>query len=550
MRTFDVKSLGEVVLDRRVRTPGEVAVIVPLYNYEQYIVECLQSVFEQTIEPLSIIVVDDCSTDHSLDLAVAFLGVNAERFSSVQVIRHRKNQGLSMTRNSGIAWSTEPLLFMLDADNLIRPPTLARLKSALDTDKADFAYSQLFIFGAEARIGDADIWHIDRIRLGNTIDAMALIRRSALERAGGYSVLADDHGWEDYDLWCRFFMLGLRGVFLPELLCEYRRHGRSMLQMRTNTNLDALYAEMALRYPEIFNRAAQLTPVEEDYAVGIPLRISGGRHERSPRIAVIVHLFAEHLAAEIFSYLKNIPYPFDLFVSTDTNDKKARIEEQSHHLRGSVEIRITPRRGRDIAPRLIGFKDVYERYEYVLLLHSKVSQHASNLDNWRPHLLQHLVGSQEIVHSIFTLFEEIPELGVIAGQHFEPIRQHLGWGENFEKSKSLAARLGVDLRINGHLDYPSGSMLWARTAALRPFFDARLSIEDFDPDNVGRQLDGTMAHAVERLFFIAAEKADCAWIKVALPKLLERRDTIKWFSDADELREFIRKRRRILLDPK
>ena len=99
-----------------------------------------------------------------------------------------------MARNSGLAWSAEPLLFMLDADNRIRPPALARLKSALETDNADFAYSQLFIFGNEIGVGRADIWEIERLRPTNTIDAMAIIRRSALLNAGGYEVLPDDQG--------------------------------------------------------------------------------------------------------------------------------------------------------------------------------------------------------------------------------------------------------------------------------------------------------------------------------------------------------------------
>ena len=65
--------------------------------------------------------------------------------------------------------------------------------------------------------------------------------------------MANDYGWEDYDLWCRFYKLGLRGVFVPELLCEYRKHRKSMTNAGTTENFDTLTAEMALRYPEIFN---------------------------------------------------------------------------------------------------------------------------------------------------------------------------------------------------------------------------------------------------------------------------------------------------------
>jgi glycosyltransferase involved in cell wall biosynthesis len=252
MRIFDIKSLGEVVFESDASAHADVAVVVPLYNYGSFILDCLRSVLDQTLERLSVVVVDDCSTDEGPRLAADFLRQHAGRFCSVRVVRHVRNQGLSMARNSGVEWSAEPLLFMLDADNRIRPPALARLKSALEVDGADFSYSQLFIFGEEVGVGVADIWHVDRLRYGNTIDAMAMIRRDALIQAGGYAVLADDNGWEDYDLWCRFFSLGLRGVFLPELLCEYRRHSQSMTDTRLRPNLVSLHAEMAARYPAIF----------------------------------------------------------------------------------------------------------------------------------------------------------------------------------------------------------------------------------------------------------------------------------------------------------
>ena len=116
---------------------------------------------------------------------------------------------------------------------------------------------------------------------------------------------------------------------------------------------------------------------------------------------------------------------------------------------------------------------------FVLLLHSKASVHDPELKDWGKYLFESLIGSKPIVESIFAIFAEAPEVGLIAAQHFEPVRKNLGWGENFEICEGLAARLGIDLKPNGILDFPSGSMLWARTAALRPFFDAGLVLGDF-----------------------------------------------------------------------
>jgi glycosyltransferase involved in cell wall biosynthesis len=251
IRLYDVKQLSKLVYENASEVPAEVAVIIPLYNYAATIVECLETVAAQDLEVLAVVVVDDCSTDAGGDEAVAFLQRYASRFSSARVVRHIRNQGLAMSRNSGIVWSPEPYLFMLDADNRIRPPALSRLRDALRYSGADFAYSQLRLFGDIESFGIADIWDPAKLRNGNYIDAMALIRRDSLITVGGYLPSAVEDGWEDYDLWCRFATHDFSGVFLPEILCEYRMHGASMIN-RTNLLADDLMAEMVLRYPKLF----------------------------------------------------------------------------------------------------------------------------------------------------------------------------------------------------------------------------------------------------------------------------------------------------------
>ena len=73
MRVFDVKLLGEVAFESGGDEDADVAVVVPLYNYGQYIEDCLTSVVEQTLDRLSVIVIDDCSSETWPDLAAEFL---------------------------------------------------------------------------------------------------------------------------------------------------------------------------------------------------------------------------------------------------------------------------------------------------------------------------------------------------------------------------------------------------------------------------------------------------------------------------------------------
>lgn len=252
LRLFDVRALGQPVYHHDSGETAEVAVIIPLYNYAVFIEECLESLLDQDLERFSVVVVDDCSSDGGGRLAIDILQRHAARFASATVIAHLRNQGVSMARNSAIAWCAHPCLFMLDADNRLRPPALSRLLDALLVSGAAFTYPQVFNFGDTRSMGVADIWSRERLRRGNYIDTMAMIRRDALLAAGGYGVLADDNGWEDYDLWCRFAVLGLEGVFLPEVLCEYRVHGNSRTGAQTASSYEALSAELTQRYPGLF----------------------------------------------------------------------------------------------------------------------------------------------------------------------------------------------------------------------------------------------------------------------------------------------------------
>jgi glycosyltransferase involved in cell wall biosynthesis len=273
-----------LIFERVRNYDSKVVVVVPVYNYAGFVTECLGSVVKQDFDQLSLVVIDDCSEDGSCDVALKIIVEHADRFSVTRLIRHRRNQGPAMARNSGIVWSDEPFLFLLDADNRIRPPALSRLFQAILNSGAEFAYSQLSLFGAKDGVGSADVWSVNRLRNGPYIDMMALIKREALLKAGGVDPLADDITWEDHDLWCRFAELGFAGVFLPELLCEYRIHESARTRAAEPLAVDTgLRAEMALRHPNFFN----LSIVASDHHRALQLRqpnIAAGEpdKERSP----------------------------------------------------------------------------------------------------------------------------------------------------------------------------------------------------------------------------------------------------------------------------
>ncbi|MFX1695365.1 rhamnan synthesis F family protein [Paraburkholderia sp. A1RO-1] len=265
--------------------------------------------------------------------------------------------------------------------------------------------------------------------------------------------------------------------------------------------------------------------IEIDYSLAVPFSFPVAPSP-SGRLAAIVHLYYEDLAGEIRSYLEDVPFDLDVFISTRDEFGKSVIEKAfSGWSRGTVDVRVVPNRGRDIAPKLLAFKDVYDSYGYVLHLHGKRSHHASVLAPWRHYLLESLCGNADVVKSVMTIFEENPRIGMIAAQHFEPMRHWVNWGGNFEKANALARRMGFEIDPRAPLDFPSGSMFWARTASLRPLLDLNLSLDEFDEEK--GQVDATFAHGIERLYFHVCERAGYDWVKIARPEIAPRTPAIR-----------------------
>jgi hypothetical protein len=137
----------------------------------------------------------------------------------------------------------------LDADNLITPTWLEALRDALVTSHAAAAHPTLRRFGGDSRCCPALPWDPDRFRIGNYIDAMALIRKSAWARVGGYEPIR--FGWEDYDFWCLFVEAGLWSQAVPDAEARYRVHGSSMLHQATDVpeNRRQVAANLRSRHP-------------------------------------------------------------------------------------------------------------------------------------------------------------------------------------------------------------------------------------------------------------------------------------------------------------
>lgn len=275
-----------------------------------------------------------------------------------------------------------------------------------------------------------------------------------------------------------------------------------------------------------------------DLCAAVPFAYPADLTGPPPRIGVVCHLFYDDLAGQMRDVLANIPFPFDLYISTSDDGKAQRIAAAFADLnRGRVDVRVAPHRGRDVAPKLVTFADVYDHYDLVLFVHGKKSATSSVGERWRYTLLDGLVGSPATVRSILALFERHPAVGLIMAQHLEPIRPHLHWDHVFRQARALGRRMGFEVTRRHVIDLPSGSMFWARTGAIAPLLSLKLRSEDF-PAETG-QTRRTLHHAIERLFLFAAERAGYRWVKVAAPHHYSAQTRIETISGPADLDGFV-----------
>ena len=114
-------------------TTMKVSVVIPLYNAEQYIGRCIDTVLQQSYQNTEIVIVDDASSDASLSVVQNYQA----RHPSVCIISHRQNKGTMISRRDGYMAATGDYLTFVDADDTLPPYAIERMVDKLQETNAD-----------------------------------------------------------------------------------------------------------------------------------------------------------------------------------------------------------------------------------------------------------------------------------------------------------------------------------------------------------------------------------------------------------------------------
>ncbi|MFI5252433.1 MAG: glycosyltransferase family 2 protein [Bacteroidota bacterium] len=213
-----------------------VSVFIPVYNGEKYLSETLRSLQMQTLVELEVIIVNDGSKDHTVDVARGIIG-NDDRF---QIISHDINKGPAAARNTG--WRScnpnSPYLMNHDCDDISLPTKLERLVSYLNTNPRIDAVGCFadYIDTKGNIIGVPHIhWNPRKIRstfakLNSMINSATLMRRKLVEHIAPYNSAYPS--CDDYDFWARSLLAGFELANIPEVLHKIRIHPESIVATR------------------------------------------------------------------------------------------------------------------------------------------------------------------------------------------------------------------------------------------------------------------------------------------------------------------------------
>lgn len=228
------------------------------------------------------------------------------------------------------------------------------------------------------------------------------------------------------------------------------------------------------------------------------LRMYSDGSTRPERIAVIVHLHYPTLWPEIKSYLDNIPVPFDLYV-TLTSTLGIQAESEIRQAFPAACLEIVPNRGRDILPfhRLMGRVLDTGRYDLVCKIHSKKSSRWELGEQWRRDLLDGVLGDPARILEIILEFRRRSDLGMVAAFTCMASASRNGEEVNGARLEQLVHSMKLPWSSADFI-FVAGTMFWCRTQALHPLRSRGFHETDFEEES--QQIDGTLAHAYERLF--------------------------------------------------
>ncbi|WP_317897484.1 glycosyltransferase [Aurantibacillus circumpalustris] len=237
-----------------------ISIIIPAYNYGNYLGECLDSVLAQTYSNWECVIVDNGSTDNTAQVAKSYVAKDP-RFIYV----HTEQKGVSFARNKAIELSKGKFILPLDADDKIASTYLEKAEKILRTKKdIRVVYCDAELFGASTGKWILPTFTLKGLLMENSIFCSALFRKSDFNTVGGYNIEMKE-GFEDWDFWIRMLKTGESVYKIPEILFYYRIKPASRNSVLDQEKQLVLRRRIYINHKDVYDKMFDLSELIFNY---------------------------------------------------------------------------------------------------------------------------------------------------------------------------------------------------------------------------------------------------------------------------------------------
>ena len=212
----------------------QVSILMPVHNTAPYLREAMDSMLSQTFTDFELIVLDDCSPDNAEEIL--------DTYDDARIVRYKgeKNVGLSNVLNVGVEMARGKYIARMDSDDISLPN---RLKVQVDFlekhPDIDLVSVAMQLFGAEEEVWvrerNPEKVKVNALFYSPVLHASSVWRKGSFER-NGLRFRQEMVPAEDYDLWTRALVKGLKLVNLPDVLYRYRMHPTQATTQKDKTS--------------------------------------------------------------------------------------------------------------------------------------------------------------------------------------------------------------------------------------------------------------------------------------------------------------------------
>ena len=228
-----------------------VSVIVVTYNSSKFVIETLDSIYNQTYSNIELIISDDCSTDKTIEICKHWINENKIRFKNVEIITSEKNTGIPANCNRGYAKANGEWIKEIAGDDCLYPNAIEKYINYVNSHNTEILFSSMDIFQnnfeesskIKSHLSPSPIFKFNKAKaseqfklltLGNAIYAPSIfIKKELFERVDKYD--EEIRLCEDWPMWLKITQKGYVFHYLDDVLVKYRKYNESTWGKQTTT---------------------------------------------------------------------------------------------------------------------------------------------------------------------------------------------------------------------------------------------------------------------------------------------------------------------------